>query len=62
MSGSGVWNFNNFYLLAVYLLFKWKMPFDVDLLGVSALEGVFHDLPLFPFLLIRGGFEVSGNV
>lgn len=45
-------------LLAMYFLFKWKKPIDVDLIGPSVIEGLFHALCLSHFSLIPVDFEV----
>ena len=43
MSGSGAWSFHHSLCIS-YL--KWKKPIDVDLIGPSVIEGLFHALRL----------------
>lgn len=45
-------------LLGMYFLFKWTEPIDVDLIGPSVIEGLFHALCLSHFSLIPEDFEV----
>lgn len=59
MSGSGAWNFHHSYfaLLCISYLNE-KKPIDVDLIGPSDMEGLFHASCLSPLSLIPVDFEV----
>lgn len=58
MSGSGGWNNHNLYFACYVISYLNKKSIDVDLIGPSVIEGLFHALCLSHFLLIPEDFEV----